>query len=188
MMTVGENIQEAVDFMEKGLHELAFAAACAAIGATIRKAVGKSDLSDGDYQQFVKGNWHLIPFMSLPEALPLPLNVPFALKRIAPRFNVNHGADEIILLIINQTLMMGKLPSEFAINSKSSFEIKANRCFLPNTLIGGLLGIVIVQPINKDETIPDKYWINIAGFKMFISELWGRIDLAERIMRFQLED
>ena len=44
MMTVGENIQEAVDFMEKGLHELAFAAACAAIGATIRKAVGKSEI------------------------------------------------------------------------------------------------------------------------------------------------
>ena len=187
-MTVGQNIQEAVDFMEKGLYEIAFAATCAAISETIRKAIGKPDLSDGDYQRFVRENWRLISFMSLPEALPLPMNVPFGLKRIVSRFNVNHGAEEIILLVINQTLIRGKLPTEFAINSNSLFEIKDNKCLLPNTLIGGLLGIVIVQPINKDENIPDKYWINIAGFKMFISELWGRIDLAERIMRFQLED
>lgn len=187
-MTVGENIQEAVDLMERGLSEMAFAATCAAICETIKKAVGKPDLSDSDYQRFIRENWRLIPFMSLPEALPLPLNVPFGLKRIVPRFNVNHGVDEIILLVISQTLIIGKLPPEFAINSNGVFEVKNNKFFLPNTLLGGLLGIVIVQPINKDETIPDKYWINIAGFKMFISELWGRIDLAERIMKFQLED
>ncbi len=187
-MIVGEKIQEAIDFMEKGLHEIAFAATCAAISETIRKESGKADLSNSDYQRFVRENWQLIPFMSLPEALPLPMNIPFGLKRLVPRFNINHGADEILLLAINQTLILGRLPTEFAINSRTLFEIRENKCFLPNTLIGGLLGIIIVQPVNKDETIPDKYWINISGFKMFISELWGRIDLAERIMKFQLED
>lgn len=187
-MIVGEKIQEAVDLMERGLNEVAFAALCTAISETIKKSVGKNDLADSDYQHFIKENWQLIPFMSLPEALPLPLNVPFGLKRIVPRFNVHHGAEEIILLVINQTLMTGRLPTSFAINSNSAFEVKDNKCFLPNTLLGGLVGIVIVQPINKDEIIPDKYWINISGFKMFVSELWGRVDLAERIMKFQLEE
>jgi hypothetical protein len=31
------------------------------------------------------------------------------------------------------------------------------------------------------------YWISISDFKMFISELFGRQDLAERIMKFYLE-
>lgn len=186
-MTVGENVKEAVDLMEKGLSEIAFAKACAAISETIRKAVGKTDLSDGDYQRFIRENWRLISFMSLPNALPLPMNIPFGLKRLVPRFNIHHGAEEIISLVISQTLFIGKLPPEFALNSNGVFEVKDNKFFLPNTLLGGLLGIVIVQPINKDETVPDKYWMNIADFKMFTSELWGRIDLAERIMKFQLE-
>lgn len=186
-MTVGKNVREAVDFMEKGLAEIAFAKACAAISETIRKAVGKTDLSEGDYQRFIRENWQLISFMSLPQALPLPLDIPFKLKRITPRFNIHHGAEDIISLVITQTLYIGKLPSEFAFNSNGFFEVKDNKFFLPNTLLGGLLGIVIVQPINKDETVPDKYWMNIADFKMFTSELWGRIDLAERIMKFQLE-
>ncbi len=186
-MTVGQNVQEAVDLMERGLYEIAFATTCAAINETIKKTVGKSDLSDGDYQRFVRENWRLISFMSLPKALPLPMNIPFGLKRIVPKFNVHHGAEEIILLVINQTSLIGKLPPEFAFNFNGLFEVKKDKFFLPNTLLGGLLGIIIVQPINKDETIPDKYWMNIADFKMFTSELWGRIDLAERIMKFHLE-
>ena len=188
LMTVGQNVREAVDLMEKGLPEIAFAKACAAIGKTILKSVEKTNLSDDDYQRFIKENWQLISFMSLPQALPLPMNVPFGLKRIVPRFNIHHGAEEIVSLVINQTLFIGKLPPEFALNSNGFFEVKDNKLFLPNTLLGGLLGIVIVQPINKDETVPGKYWMNIADFKMFTSELWGRIDLAERIMKFHLED
>jgi hypothetical protein len=186
-MTVGQNVQEAVDLMEKGLPQLAFAKACAAISETIKKAVGKTDLAEGDFRRFIRENWQLISFMGLPNALPLPLDIPFKLKRVMPRFNVHHGVEEIISLVISQTLFIGKLPSEFAFNSNGLFEAKDNRFFLPNTLLGGLLGIVIVQPINKDETVPDKYWMNIADFKMFTSELWGRIDLAERIMNFHLE-
>lgn len=186
-MTVGENVREAVDFMERGLSELAFAKACAAIGETIRKTTGKPDLSEGDYHRFIRENWQLISFMSLPQALPLPLDIPFKLKRIVPKFNVLHSAEEIISLVVTQTLYTGKLPSEFAFNSNNFFEAKENKFFLPRTLPGGLLGIVIIQPVNKGETIPNKYWINIADFKMFTSELWGRIDLAERIMNFHLD-
>ncbi len=36
----------------------------------------------------------------------------------------------------------------------------------------------------KDEIISDNYWFNISSFKMFVSEFWGRIGLAERIVKF----
>lgn len=183
MKTVGELVQEAIDFMNAGLYEAAFVPTCAAIGETARKSFDGAE----NYQRFVRENWQLISFMGLPRALPLPLNIPFALKRIVPSFNSHHGAKEIIFHLMQQTLATGKMPAQFAFAATDVFEIKRNRLLIPLSLLGGLLGVVIVQPINKNEIIDDKYWMNIADFKMFISELWGRIDLAERIMKFYLE-
>lgn len=182
MKTVGEFVQEAVDLMNSGSYDAAFAPTCAAIVETAKKSFG-----DGNYEKFIKENWELLSFMGLPRALPLPLNVPFALKRIVPSFNSHHGAKEIIFHVIQQTLATGKMPAQFAFAATDTFEIRRNRLQIPLSLLGGLLGVVIVQPVNREETIDEKYWMNIADFKMFISELWGRIDLAARIMKFYLE-
>ncbi|HSK72440.1 MAG TPA: hypothetical protein VK892_12125 [Pyrinomonadaceae bacterium] len=187
MKTVSEYVQEAVDLMESGSYEFALVPTVAAIGETIRKTSGKEDLSEYDFQEFIKANWQLITFMGMPRALPLPLNIPFGVKRIVPTFNVHHGAEEIVLLVIAQILRTGRLPEEFAFNTAGEFEIKDGKLLLPDSLIYGLLGGVIFHPTNKDEITPDKYWLSVADFKMFISEFWGRQDLAERIMKFYLE-
>lgn len=186
-MTIGEHIQEAIDFTDRGLFSLAFVSACAAVSETLKKANEKDVLSEDDFRRFIKENWELISFMCLPRAFPLPLNVPFGVKRIEPKFNVHHGADEIVLLIINKTLALGRFPDEFVFHADAGFEIKESKLYIPHTLVGGLLGLAVVHPVNKDETIADKYWINISDFKMFVSELWGRIDLAVRIRKFYLE-
>jgi hypothetical protein len=182
MKTVGELVQEAIDFMNAGSYEAAFAPTCAAINETAKKT-----FETENYQRFIRENWQLISFMGLPRALPLPLNIPFALKRIVPSFNSHHGAKEIIFHLVQQTLATGKMPAQFAFAATDVFEIKRNKLQIPLSLLGGLLGVVIVQPVNREEIIDDKYWMNIADFKMFISELWGRIDLAQRIMKFYLE-
>lgn len=187
MNTIGKIVGEAVDFMGRGFYREAFVPTCTAIGETAKKAYEKEKASELDYKKFLKENWELISFMGMRRALPLPMNVPFGLKRIIPAFNVHHGAEEIILLAIQETLSSGRLPSEFAFNRAGVFEIKNGKLLLPSALVCGLLGSVIFHPANKNETIDDKYWINISDFKMFISELWGRRDLAERIMKFYLE-
>ncbi len=186
-MTIGEHIQEAIDYTDRGLLPLAFVATCTAVSETLKKANEKDVITEDDFRHFIKENWELVSFMCLPRALPLPLNVPFGVKRIEPKFNIHHGADEIVLLVINKTLDMGRLPDEFVFHSEGGFEIIKGKLHIPHTLVGGLLGISVVHPINKDESIADKYWINIADFKMFVSELWGRIDLAVRIRKFYLE-
>ena len=187
MATVGEFVQEAVDFMNSGFALRAALPTARAIEATVRKSLEKDALSEEDFKRFLKQNWQLIVFMGMPRALPLPMNIPFGLKRIFPAFNVHHGAEEIVLLIIRETLKFGNIPAQFAFNSVGRFEIKSGKLHLPPGLINGLLGSVIFHPVNKDETIGEKYWMNISDFKMFISELWGRADLAERIRKFYLE-
>jgi hypothetical protein len=187
METVGEYVQQAVDFMNSGAFLRAVAPTAQAIEATMRKSLARENLSEDDYKRFLKQNWQLITFMGMPRALPLPLNIPFGLKRIYPAFNVHHGAEEIVSLIVRETLKTGRMPAQFAFNSTGQFEIKAGKLLLPPGLVNGLLGGVIFHPANADESIGEKYWMNVSDFKMFISELWGRRDLAERIMKFYLE-
>ena len=187
MKTVGEFVQEAVDFMNSGAYRQAVLPCALAIEATAQKVFGKESLSEDDFKRFLKDNWQLISFMGMARALPLPMNIPFGLKRILPTFNVHHGAEEIILLVLRETMKFGKMPAEFAFNSSGKFEIKDNKLLLPRGLVNGLLGSVIFNPVNKAEIIGEKYWMSISDFKMFISELWGRQDLAERIMKFYLE-
>jgi hypothetical protein len=187
MQTVGQLVQETIDCMNSGFAARAVTPAARAIEATLGKSLAKENLSADDYKRFLKENWRLITFMGMPRALPLPLNVPFGLKRILPSFNVHQGAEEIVSLILRETLTTGKMPDHFAFNSSGQFEIKDSRLLLPPGLVNGLLGGVIFHPVNAGETIGEKYWMTISDFKMFISELWGRHDLAERIMKFYLE-
>ncbi len=117
MNTVGEYVQEAADFMNSGSYFRAVTPTALAIEATIRKSLQKDALSDDDFKRFLKQNWQLITFMGMPRALPLAMNIPFGLKRIVPQFNVHHGAEEIILIVIRETLKFGRMPAEFAFNS-----------------------------------------------------------------------
>jgi len=183
MNKIGELVQQAIEAAERGATDAAFAAACAALDATLKKTLETDNLSNGDYQKFVRRHWQLLSFMGLPRALPLPPGVDFKLKVILHGFNLS-GAEELITHLIRQTAVMGRTPVQFNFHRGATFEIRGQQILIPATLIGGLVGIVIFQPVNKDETVPDKHWMNISDFKMFISEFWGRIDLAERIMNF----
>lgn len=185
MNRVGELIQQAIEHAENGANEQAFAAACSAVEETLKKSLEAENISSGDFQRFVKSNWKLLSFTGLPRALPLPLDIDYKLKVVCHGFHIN-GAEELVVHLIKQTAQMNRLPAQFKFHNGATFEVHGNQIFVPAGLIGGLVGLVIFQPINKDESVPDKYWINVSDFKMFISEFWGRIDLAERIMNFYL--
>jgi hypothetical protein len=187
MQTVGQLVQETIDCMNSGFKTRALTPAAHAIELTLRKALDRENLSEDNYKKFLKENWQLIVFMGMPRSLPLPLNVPFGVKRIFPSFNVHHGAEEIVLLILRETLKSGRMPAAFAFNSTGTFEMKDGKLLLPPGMVNGLLGSVIFHLVNREETIGEKYWMSISDFKMFISELWGRADLAERIMKFYQE-
>jgi len=184
---IGQTVQEAIDLMNSGSNVKAMVPTAAAIDLTVRRVTGTDVFSELNCERFIKGNWDLITFMGMSRALPLSLDIPVKFKRIMPAFNVHHGAQEIVSLAVTETLKLGLMPGQFAFNSTGRFEIKDKKLLLPSGLVCGLLGSVIFNPLNKDETIGDKYWISISDFKMFVSELFGRNDLAERIMRFYKE-
>lgn len=187
MNSVGETVQEAVDLMNSGAYERAMLPTAMAIDLTARKINEKDVFSELDCSRFLRDNWPLITFMGMPRALPLDLSIPFALKQIVPSFNSHHGALEIVTLVLTETLKQHQMPPEYSFNSTGKFEVKKDRLLLPSGLVCGLLGGVIFHPVNNGEEIGEMYWINISDFKMFINELFGRQDLAERIMKFYSE-
>ncbi|MDQ2746643.1 MAG: hypothetical protein M3T96_05225 [Acidobacteriota bacterium] len=186
MNEVGELIREAIEDLEGGATERAFAKTCEALTETLKKSLETKDLNDIEYQKFIKQHWRLLIFTGLPRALPLTSVIEFNLTKLVHGFNLR-SAEDLILHLVRRTALTGKLPPPFRFHAGASFEIAGTQILVPATLGGGLLGIVIFQPVNKNESVPDKYWLNISDFKMFISELWGRIDLAERVVNFYLD-
>lgn len=183
MKRVGELIERIIEAMDDGATDRAFALTCEAVAATLLKSLETDALSGGDYQKFIKQHWQLLSFTGLPAALPLPLAVDYKVKAVCHGFRIS-GAEELVTYLVRQTAQMGKLPAQFVFHQSAQFDVRGNQILVPIGLIAGLVGIVIFQPANKDETVSEKYWINVADFKMFISEFWGRIDLAERIRLF----
>ncbi len=186
MKKVGELIQQSIEAMENGANDAALAAVCAAVTETLKKSLATEDLNGTDYQKFVKANWRLLCFTGLPQAIPMPLDVEFNLTKIFHGFTLRN-AEDMILHLIRQTALMGRMPPQFRFHAGNQFAAGGNQILIPKAFVGGLVGIVIFQPANKGETVPDNYWLNISDFKMFVSELWGRVDLAERVMRFYLD-
>jgi hypothetical protein len=183
MTSVGVYVQQTIDLMNSGSHDLAILPTAAAINASTAKVIENASVGELSIERFIRESWPLITFMGLPNALPIPMSIPFAFKRIMPTFNSLHGAEEIISLLVNRTLQLGRVPPEFAFDSTEQFEIRGERLYLPTDLIWGLIGGVVFHPVNAGEEIDEKYWISVSEFRMFVSELFGRKDLAERIMR-----
>lgn len=184
MSEIGEFVRSAIDLSSKGSHRAAYGDAARAVEATIVKSEGVPAAGEVSVARFIKANWDLIAFMGLPRALPIPMKLPFEINRVIRSFNVHHGAEEIVSTVVSETLISGALPGVFDVNNTGQFEVRESKLLLPIGLLNGLLGSVIFDPVNVSETIEGDYWIAISDFKMFISELWGRRDLAERIIRF----
>lgn len=185
MKTVGSLVQESIDFTDRGLLEAAFVSACGAFSETAKRAFEKESLSETDYKKFIEENRRLISAMGVPSALQ-EIKSPFELQKTAPQIRTSYPLEDFLFYVVYQATVSGKLPAAFTFSNLAS-ESNVGKVLLPVNLIWGLLASVIFHPANEDETLPDKYWFGVGDFKMFISELWGRRDLVERIMKFYQE-
>jgi len=184
MTSIGELVSEAVDLNERALSEKAFVASCNALRQTLVKHAGKEDPGLVDLKAFIDEHWELIFFMSFPSASSPFLDVKFVIKEISLNPRRKYTIKELVVYLVSSTLRSGRLPEDIGLTGSNDFEKKDGKLLVPVTLTSGLLAFTVVHPANKNEAIADKYWVSIADFKMFVSELWGRIDLAERVRRF----
>jgi len=182
--TVGGLVQEALDLIGSGSPDKAIRPVSLAIQLTTGRTFARNPVQELDIIQFVKANWETLSFGCSALMRPLPLNIPFALKRIVPTFNSLHGVQEITALVVSQTLELGEVPRHFKFNWAGEFVAKPGQLFLPSGLPSALLGTVIFSPVNGGETIGERYWFSVGDFRMFVTELFGRQDIMDRIIEY----
>ncbi|MCO6511177.1 MAG: hypothetical protein J5I65_10345 [Aridibacter famidurans] len=186
-LRVGTLVKEAADLNEGGLSSQAFLRACDALRLTIAKASGSDDPRLPELRNVIDEHWELIRFMSFPGIDSPYVDLPVVIREISLNPRRKYTSKEIVLHLVSQTLRLRQVPEGFGFTSSIHFEMKGDVLLTPVTLISGLLAFSVVHPVNASEEIPDKYWISISDFKMFISEFWGRMDLAVRIRRFYVD-
>lgn len=186
-LRVGTLVKEAADLNEAGRSSEAFLKACLALRETVVKISGSDDPRLPELRNVIDEYWELIRFMSFPGIESPYVDLPIVIREISLNPRRQYTTKEIVLHLVSQSLRSGMMPEGFGFTGSIHFEKKGETLLIPVTLISGLLAFSVVHPMNESEQVPEKYWISISDFKMFISEFWGRMDLAVRIRKFYLD-
>jgi hypothetical protein len=170
-----------------GKHEIALALtpACIALDITAQRHAGVRRSSRSTFKKFIQDYLWLITYVGFPGLMATTVRVPFSHPDLKPDAAGTVGAEDIIYHVIRCSLVHSdEAAMKVAWNKAIALGLDpTGKLILSENLIWGLLAAVVLSPVNKGETVPDTYWISVADFKMFVSEWWGRIDLAKRIVK-----
>ncbi len=185
MVSVGRRVQEAIDDMERGEINLALTAACIALDVTSQRYASSTQAGRAHFKKFIKDYLWLITYVGFPGLMASTVRVPFVHPNIKPDMAGTVGLEDIIYHLIRCTLVHSdEKATKIVWNKVLALGLdQQGNLILNQCLVWGILAAIIMSPVNKEERVPDSYWLSIGSFKMFISELWGRVDLAKRIVK-----
>lgn len=182
MITIGERIKEAIDYMEKGKIEHALTPTYIALDLTSKKVAGKDKSAKSDYKKFISDYMWLITYMGLPSVMTNAVKVHFShpdIKSDAAGYcNIEDVVYHVIRCgLIHSTGLDSKIQwSDDVVLGGDGF----GNLIISSKFIWGLIGAIIFCPKNHNESIEERYWIKVGSFQFFIQEVWGRLDLAKR--------
>jgi hypothetical protein len=188
MTTLGNLIEQTIEYGDRGLFELAFVPACETVRQTAEKLYQGEENAEPAFQRFLRENWRIISLLAITRDLQIPADIPLVVRQAIPGNAIVNSSEELVIYAVRQTLAMNRMPLALGFINRGGTVVEGEKLLLPKSLIFAMLAAVIVNPINKDETITDKYWLNMWDFKMFISELWGRDDILRRIIELYFPD
>jgi hypothetical protein len=185
MITIGERIVEAIDYMEREKIELALTPTCIALDMTSQIYFSKKKSSNKDYKAYIKKYFWLITYMGLPGILSNALKIPFTHKNIKLDADGFCPLEEIIYHVVRCGLIHSNgLDSKIKWNNVISLGLdEQGNLVLSKNLIWGLIGSIIFSEVNVNEKIADTYWISVADFKYFINDAWGKINIPKKIIK-----
>lgn len=187
MITIGDRVKEAIDYMEKNQLEHALTATCIALDITAQEISGKEKSARSDFKKFLSDYLWIIQYMGIPGIMGQSIKIGFSHPNIKPDINGNCRIEDIVYHVIRC-----KLIHSTGLDSKirwqnNSFGIDASgNLILPNKFIWGLIGAIVFCPQNKNAVINKNYWIGIDEFKFQIQDIWGRLDIAANIISKKL--
>jgi hypothetical protein len=188
MVTIGDRIQEAIDYMDKGKIELALTPTCIALDITAQEYYLKNKSSGKNYKNFIQEYLWLITYMGLPGVLSNSLKIPFKHSDVKLDQDGFCSLEEIIYHVIRCGLIHGNgIDPKIEWNKIITLGLTQNgNLLLSDKLIWGLIGSIVFSEVNSNQKTGDFCWISIADFKFFINDIWGRIHIPKKIVKMYI--
>jgi hypothetical protein len=182
IMNVGDSVRLAIDDWERHEPEAAMLHACNAVDGT----AGKLHPSLGNKARFtrcLRDSYPILGPMGAPGINVVDTRFPVTVQRPSAPGGEPDLAD-VIYGVHRCTHGHGdELPDGFDLIPDASgppgltqMMIERGKLRLSDRIIFGLLAVAVLSPVNRDQRVPDGYFLAFADTKLAINDWWGRGD------------
>jgi len=185
-VNIGNSVRKAIDDWERGEADAAMLHACNAVDGTARK-VYPSLRSNARFTQLLRDNYAILGPMGMPGINLVETRFPVKVQRpkapggkpdladvIYGIHRCSHGHGEELpdgfelIPDARQPVRPGEL-------RKTTVKVVRGAIQLSDRIIFGLIAVAVLSPANKDQRVPDDYYLTFgATEKLVINEWWGR--------------
>lgn len=178
MTGIGKRVAEAVDKLRTGDFEGALIPACIAVAATSRK-VRPTGPDHAVYKAFLRDHIELITRVAFGNIAILNLRIEFSHADLIPDHEGLVTLEQILYHVVRCGLIHeAELTTTLKFTDDGIMKVDQ----LPAKLIHGMIGAVLADASNADETIEPGYGIMTAAGAVPLQSLWGRRDEVFRVM------
>lgn len=180
-MNVGNSVRKSIDDWEAGELDSAMLHACNAIDGTAKKVY--PDLgSNARFTQLLRDNYFILGPMGMPGINVVETRFPVKVERPKAPGGKPDLAD-IIYGIHRCSHGHGEeLPGGFELIGdargparRTTIIVEKGAIQLSDRIIFGLIAVAVLSPANKDQHVPDSYYLTFgATEKLIINEWWAR--------------
>ena len=183
MPTIGERVKYAVDHMERREFYAALEHACNALDVTSQRQYKQKSSSRSIFKKIIREYSWLIEFMSL-GGINLDetkfSNFPIIDGTRSPILEPDFS--DLMYHVVRCGLVHSDSLSEgFLFHNSNAVVLSAGEITFPESVVWGILSIVIFCPANEKEITSPGYWIGMFENKLVINDFWGQEETARHV-------
>lgn len=180
MAAIGNSVRKAIDDWLLGELDFAMLHACNALDGTASKLY-PSIGSNTRFTRTLRENYPIFGPMAVPGIDLVNTRWPVEVAHPKASGGLPDLADVIYGIHRCAHGHGNELPDGFALVPDAAgphhitrLSVEKGKVRLSDRVIFGLLGVVVLSPVNIGQTVPDGYHLTFAGTKLSINEWWGR--------------
>jgi hypothetical protein len=182
-MKVGDSVRQSINDWQVGENESAMLHACNAVDGTAKKVYPSLGNNDR-FTKILRENYSILGPMGAPGINLIETRFPIKVPRPKAPGGKPDLADVIYGIHRCSHGHGDELPEGFELLSDAAGEaqvthmqITEGKIRLSDRIIFGLLAVSVFSPLNKDQIIPNSYYLTFGkSAKLIINEWWGRAE------------
>ena len=173
-MTVGAHIQNVFDMMGEDKLVDALGELYQAVQVTAQKRYDESEPSAETSKRFLKESMVTITTTWLGNMIVQGMLIPIGFEDGAEQYA---PLEEVLYGMLESAATDKQMPVVWR-NDALLLTGRDGYIHVSPRLVWGMVMAVVTDLSNKDEKLADNCWINTAGFKYLVNDLWGKQDFA----------